>query len=251
MIFKYIQILLLMLLMIWQFNVIGQSKNEMCMHQLREAFEKTWQFPLKPNNATNFYYLDYSIRTVMRNSNYPESKVNNIQVWIGRDIMYYDSEQIEVYVENNLSISVLKDQKTLFLADVDTNSNKYEKLLGYIKLQDTLLNMSRVIYCNTSANYDEPTRIEVELIPLAKQLFNIDEVIYEFDAGQKMLTRSIIYYVKTHDIAFVEIEINELDFEKKAPALHKPILENFYNLSGELLAAYGGYKIIDSRIKTP
>ncbi len=222
-----------------------------CLDMIRAAYTRMNTVPEKTVSANTAWYLYYSVRTVMRDSQKMPHHFAQIKVLMNDRQGRIITDHAKVFHDSVVSITQMPLEKVLYITDSRFNVET-EKRSGHLTmLQDTLLTMCEVQSCRKIKNKQMKAdrEITLELNETGQRLFNITTITYAIATKTADLVSIKMTYLPTNEVVSSTIVFRENSYDYTTDLLDQPVWSLFFTPQEQLLAAYKDYRLVDLRAK--
>ncbi len=190
------------------------------------------------------YLLDYSVNIRYREAGLVHTERLKLGVKDGKARV--ESTNYEIYQDQEVMVSVLHDQKTLFISDKVEGLIREKQVMNIMSLQDSLISNASMIQCETvMLDGKELVRAKITLGEEVRNKHAIDQFSLWFDLeGESMQLARVTY--KKGPITSLEVKVHKYDKHFKGTTFQGNALEQVFD--GQVLRIpYRNYKLIDAR----
>jgi hypothetical protein len=213
-----------------------------CLESAQKALRRM-SAPGEPKSSGNGYMCRYRVKTVMKDTKLPES-VSDITIKIGAGKVHYLSDEIRVFQDERMSITVLSSRRQVYVAPPQKNALKGQGVDVFSYVQDTLFTMGTLKECRRME--DGRRKAVLELSPKGRKLFRFDEVEFHQEKDNS-LAGVVIRYSSESPVSRLEYAYSTIDRKYSGRELSTPVEKLFFDASGKPLPEYRGYQFTDTR----
>ncbi|MBL4898911.1 MAG: hypothetical protein JKX76_04575 [Colwellia sp.] len=234
------------------------SDNNDCLKQVKTIYDQLRNAPIDLNGK-HTYYVDYSVRTVTRDSMESGPLDSRIQMWMQGESMRILSKEVEVYQDRKEVFTVMPLQKALVRTDKMLTSQNDHKKQNMALFQDTLFALSKVSYCESlKLNTGVGKRVVLQLSGEGRELLHIKSIVFDIDEAKRQIVKVRVNYADDYksprsplsQIVYVEYIINHLDFQNNKKIDGPRVVSLFLESNGDLNERYRDYAYMDARYKS-
>ncbi len=221
----------------------AQSKYNECKSYIYDYVKRMAAISLPKDKEV--YYLEMKLISVFNLSTKLSPTTSNIIVERSADFFYYDCELMSFFMDKNYSYVVLKTPKKIIKGKSNMSVEK-ENLNNTIKMQDTLMETSKVVKCEQANVNGDQVKI-VYMLPMKSitDKYHIKMVCYKYSLTKEMLSEVIIYYEENQKIVQQKTIYEIVDFNYKKPVA-KNAYSKIFTSTGSLQKKYKNFEFIDN-----
>ncbi len=212
------------------------------------------------NKMKNFkadrLYMDYEVRSNMivdqnEFGNQQSSLRGTMHISPHKSAML--SPSIDVYRDDSLQISVIKDDRVIYLTRpmADATANVRAQLGSM--LQDSLMNHLTLLNCETLCDSLQKDRF-IEKVEMGisteewEGITGMKAVTFWIDRKHNLINRIRITYANhPHNVKDMELILYKYDLSNKADPFNGSAYGRVFSAKGVLQKKYKGYKVVDYR----
>ncbi len=219
-----------------------------CLELVRNIYKKlnTHEQTLSIDKV---YYLDYQVKTKMRDTIRYRDTVSHIEVYTNNKRAQMLSDEMSVYQDEIHCFTVLPSQKIINWNDSHMNLGKEMRIKSIASFQDKLFEVAEVDECNDiqEATVKANKQVVLVLDKESQRQFPYVSLTFQIDTEQQTIHKILIDYPEPHKIARIELTFNDIVYDYKTDKLDKPVISLIFNEKQELLPKYKDFKLIDRR----
>jgi len=199
------------------------------------------------------YYVNYTVRTVSRDSLNDGIGESTIEMWMAGKRMHLKSAEMEIYQDEKEVFTVLPHNKMLVRSDrlAHADNTRGEQVALF---QDTLFALSTVSQCQTIGRHK---RIVLDVDAAGQQLYQIKQMRFDIDIEREMIRKVRVCYTNSYrssipsmnNTAYVEYIVHDLSYDYKGRIKLRAVAGMFLDGNGRPKTAYADYELVDSRFE--
>jgi len=236
--------------------VSAQGDGSNCMELVKTTYKKLNE---RSTLSLNVFYMDYSM-SMNVDPNLTErdrsAYSTRVKLYANSEKSYLISESIEVYQDQHHTLSILKEEKLIYVSEFIGLEAKRSKVSHLGFLQDTLFDLSKVVSCEevgsewlaqSSDLVKRYKKIRMELNSSGKNLFNTDALTFYIDSENKTIKRVIIEYAESHNMKNLIVTFNEIKYDYSTDKLDAEAISIALSSDNKLRLKYKDYTLVDTR----
>lgn len=222
-----------------------QTRGVDCVAMVRGILKQVNEI----DGALRTFYMKYTVRTIGTVRGRPVDNTSAIELTANRKRIEMRSSEADIYQDGTALVMVVPSARTIYVNTSDLRKLKEQKTKMMVAFQDSMLMHSDVLECVEIVDkaHNADRRLTLKMRPGARQMLGVNTVSYLINTRQQLIQQTVVKYVDGHDIASIEVNVNKVDYDYKAPPSSQPVLSEIYDGKGRLQAKYSGYNVIDSR----
>jgi hypothetical protein len=219
-----------------------------CLELIKKVYGKLTE-SVKPTSE-KITHMNYT-QTIKLNDNIGgENYSSEVDLYTNKEKSYLISKEIEVYQDQQSSVSIIPNRRMIYISDYDGSESKKETIEHLAFLQDTLFSLCNVLECkDIDQNNSTLKFIKLGVSGQGQQLFKIMFLTFYVNMENNSLESIKLEYTPNNKISYMNVTINLFDEDCKTDYLNTPVLSIVLQNNGMLLPAYQDYKLLDKRIK--
>lgn len=243
---QYYSILLTLLSILPAPALLCQSRVDSdCKQLIKKVYRDLEDRYTQPDNGV--FQWGYTTKIKMQEED--SWSVTNVSLFATAEKSFLISEQVEVYEDKRTTVSVIPSNKAIYIHDSTPGIQKKERIRQLTSFQDSLLLYSRVGNCQDMAGNRK--KVELILNDTGKKIFNADKAIFILDIKKSTVVQTEMKYLPSHRMSQMIIVFHEDKKNYNANITDSSALGMVFGANGKLKDQYKGYKIYDSRKRTP
>jgi hypothetical protein len=226
-------------------NFLHAQNGEDCLSWLKKVYSSMEQH-YKPS-ADKAFYLSYEVSTAMEDGTYSMTA----ELYSDEKKSWFISKEAEVYQDSRVTVSILPARKLIFINDFKGKDQKEAQIKHLSFIQDTLFQLSRVVFCENAKADDgkQYKKISLKLSPEGKKMFNVESLDFYADEKKEELKEVHVKYTPQQAMKEMKIRFNKMETAPQLGKLKDSLLNEVLDESGKLKPPYVGYKFSDERSK--
>ncbi len=225
-------------------NTSAQSQQDPCLDFLISSY-KNLSTAFEPTEQTT--YIRYTVTSTMGAAYGSATHTTTAQVYANKDKSYMISSEIEVYQDQQHSVSILPNKKVIYINEFAGSVAKQTITDNMQLVQDTLFKLSRVVACD---KLSQPGHKRIELAPneTGVRLFHIRS--YTVWIREGVVEKIRIRYSEDYKLSELVMRFEAVEPDHSSGILSKDVLTIVWDEHGNLNDQYRDFKVMDSRQKT-
>jgi hypothetical protein len=194
------------------------------------------------------YYMSITVATDMHSkSRVPDSRTR-VDVYMSSHQIHYVSDVLSTYQDELHAFAVLPQRKVIVWAQGGKRPDAIDSKTFAIQLQDTLVNLSKVISCRNAEEQGKTYKVLVmEPYKKARETFKVMRMEYFIDMEKKYVAKANTYYMPSEDVVSTSVTYHDINLNYGKMKLNKPVYQLIFSDQDKLQAKYKGYQVIDNR----
>lgn len=199
------------------------------------------------------YHLEYAVRTVMIEDNEPIESIVDIEYLASSDRIYWKTDQLELFSDNELMIAVNHEEKAIYISvPVQGQEQQWLSMMAGT-MSDTLLNEGKLLLweklSEKNSFVEEGINVDRRAIlspsESLRKLTMIDTVTVLLNSESKGLGKVTLVYLPDCGIDRMEATYKHVKAVEPPEEFSQPLVNMIYTEDGEPLPKFGGYQIHD------
>jgi hypothetical protein len=225
--------------------------KDACIDEVRSMYKKFNDITALRNAGSKVYFLDYSVKSVTKDSLKDGIKASFIRMWMDSKKMEVQSDDMQVYQDEKNAFVVIPSRKMILRNDPDRRENKAKS--GLIsKAQDTLFALSKVLSCGMIGNTSFK-QVVLEVNESGRQLLKISKMSFVIDTRSHEFKNMRLDFAGGENqdgnrIMYVCYDFKTLSMDCKDKILSTDFAPRFLASEKELNPKYKGYTLVDNRL---
>lgn len=213
-----------------------------CHQQLKQLYARN------AIGGLESYLLDYTVSIRFKGADTPKTERLKVITKEGRSLI--ESPAYQVYQDEETTVSVLTDQKTIFIADNPGDVLRNKQMTNWLQLQDSLISSAREVNCDTDEINGAPViKIMITLDEKVKHHYRLDKFILWVTADFSAMMQARVTYIEG-PLEALDLVIHNYDPVYTGYIFPGNALQQVYAGNG-LKPDLKGYKVVNARKKTP
>ncbi|TRX56141.1 hypothetical protein FNH22_17335 [Fulvivirga sp. M361] len=193
------------------------------------------------------YLLDYTVSIRFNGGGIPKTERLKVIATEGKSLI--ESPAYKIYQDAEAMVSLLSDQKTIFIAGNPGDVLRNKQMTNWLQLQDSLISSAKEVKCSQDEVSGTPLiKMNVTLDEAVKQHYLLDEFILWADMDISAMVQARVTYVEG-PLKSLDLVIHQYDPAFAGKTFQGSALQQVYGGNG-LKPDFKGYKVIDARKKT-
>jgi len=221
------------------------------IEEVRSLYKKFNDVSALRNAGEKLFFLDYSVKTVTKDSVIDGIKNTEIRMWVDNKKMEVQSNEMQVYQDEKNAFVVLPSRKLIMRNDPDRRENKV-KINQINRVQDTLFALSKVVSSGLIKN-TTLKRIVLEVNENGKRLLKISKLTFVIDTRSHEFKSLKLDYSGSENregnrIMYVYYDFKTISMDCKDKILNNNFSPLFMKSENNLIDKYQGYTLVDNRV---
>lgn len=248
----HISFLLLFFCCLLSARLDAQSAAEGCINEVKSMYKKMLLFnPMLPKEEKT-YYMNYSLRTVPKDSVRDPVSVSFTEIWASGLNLEINNEYMSVYQDADEAFIVLPQKKLIMRNDAYKPGSSKEKKMNRLNfIQDTLFSMSKTTRCMQLE--DGSKFIELEVNEKGRQMLSVKRLTFIVDLKEQQFRKVKIEYTDgggglAGQVAYIEYEFKDVSFNYLTKRPSSNVSRIFMRSDSEFNDKYSSYELVDNRL---
>jgi hypothetical protein len=193
------------------------------------------------------FYMKYKLVSKNCSPDFPLLQSQKIEVITATNQSRFITEKVCIYQDNTHKVSVLSDQKTIYISDSEIKHKPHNQNQQLEFFQNDMLSNAKVDQCykdnEVSSGNIYCSKLYLDSVRIKR--YSVKSLEYKYDRAKKEILQLTINYIKGKKLKYKKYEFIDLKFDYSDEKLSSTAKSFIINSNGQIRKEYKDYKVID------